>query len=396
MSRREWPLLFAIFLDLVGFGMAFPDIQLRAERLAREADISQPGIMVGVLLSSYFLVQLLASPQWGRLSDRIGRKPVLLICTGLSVLSMLVYAFANSLWIILLARVVAGFAAANVVVAQAYVADSTSEEQRDAAMGRVSTAIMIGLIAGPAIGGELVHQGGNYLMGLCAAGMSFLSLLWIYFAVPMERPKEQREPGKKRYVFDVSLLRDMPAIARIFSIAAAGWFALACLEGTFGRLIFHNLGLHEREFGWIFSYESLIMAAIGVSIVWIGKRVTSLAILRIAYFGQAIGLALTPLAPSLFFLFLTSTVYAIGIGLANPVINSICSKLTPESRQGELFGLIQASRSIGFLIGPLLAGKMFDIHPGLPYFVAGGVALLGALLVSLPESARSIRMSVET
>src|SRR5688572_16075672 len=154
--RAELPLLLAVFLDLVGFGMAFPDIQLRAEKFGA------PGVLIGLLLSSYFIVQILASPRWGRLSDHVGRKPVLLTCTALSVLSMLAYAFASSLWLILLSRIFAGLAAANVVVAQAYIADTSTEADRAAKMGRIGAAITAGLIAGPALGGYLAHVGGNY------------------------------------------------------------------------------------------------------------------------------------------------------------------------------------------------------------------------------------------
>ncbi|HZH99381.1 MAG TPA: MFS transporter, partial [Fimbriimonadaceae bacterium] len=98
MRKHEWPLLLAVFLDLVGFGMAFPDIQLRAEAFGA------PGRIIGLLLASYFVTQIIASPMWGRLSDRVGRKPVLLVCTALSMLSMVAYAFSDNLWGILLSR----------------------------------------------------------------------------------------------------------------------------------------------------------------------------------------------------------------------------------------------------------------------------------------------------
>ena len=120
-SFTKLSLYFAIFLDLTGFGMAFPDIQLRAEKFGA------PGWLIGLALASYFITQFVVSPHWGRLSDRIGRKPVLLVCTALSAGSMVVYAFAGSIALIFLSRVLAGLAAANVVVAQAYIADKSSE-----------------------------------------------------------------------------------------------------------------------------------------------------------------------------------------------------------------------------------------------------------------------------
>ena len=378
--RSLLPLYFAIFLDLVGFGMAFPDIQLRAEKFGA------PGWLIGALLSSYFITQFLASPHWGRLSDRIGRKPVLSFCTGLSALSMLVYAFADNIWVILLSRVLAGLAAANVVVAQAYIADDTPEEHRQKAMGQMSSAILIGLIAGPALGGYLADYGGNYLMGVTAACASALSLLWILFAVPHQVPKEVREPGKAP-VFAFGILKDLPDLRRIFWIAAAGWFVLACLEGTFGRLIKHNLGFGQDEFGLIFSWESLVGAAVGLSISWIALRMSSSAILRVGYVLQGLGLVYMPFARNMFELYATGALFALGTGMTNPTLNSVGSLVTPEERQGEFFGVMQATRSVGFFIGPTLGGILFDADPGAPYFLASGVALVAAVLLRVPAKA---------
>jgi MFS family permease len=382
-AQHELPLLFAIFLDLAGFGMAFPDLQLRAEKFAIEVGVAKPGLLIGLLLSSYFAVQLVASPKWGILSDRIGRKPVLLVCTALSCSSMLMYAFSGSIWGILASRILAGLAAANVVVAQAYIADTSTDEDRTPRQGRVSAAILAGLVAGPAIGGELAHRGGNYLLGLVAAGASFSSLIWIYLAIPRGlKPAGERRPGRPP-VIDLRLLKEFPALRRIFFYGATGWFVLACLEGTFGRLIEHNLGFGQQQFGWIFSYESLLGAGVGIVLAWITRRMREQNILRLGYLLEAVGLGLTPLAPGLAALFAASTLYALGLGFVNPTINGISSHLAPESRQGEMFGLLQGSRSLGFLVGPLLGGVLFDIMPALPYLVAAAVALALSLFVRM-------------
>lgn len=400
MSRREWPLLFAIFLDLVGFGMAFPDVQLRVEQFARDQRIQNPGWLIGVILSSYFITQILVSPRWGALSDRIGRKPVLVACTALSAMSMVTYAFAHSIWAILLSRLFAGFAAANVVVGQAYIADVTPEDQRPGAMGRVSAAISAGLIVGPVFGGFLAEKGGNYLMGLTAAAASTLSLVWIIVGVPSNKPTETRQPGKAP-VFNVRLLKDVPSLRGFLSVVAVSWFALACLEGTFGRLIHDKLGYKQSEFGIIFSYEALLGVMVsGVLLGWLTKRFPhERTLLRWGFLLQGIGLGLTPFAreiaggwPSLLipsallYLFLCSTLYAFGNSVTGPMINAICSHITPSDRQGELFGLMQATRSAGFLLGPILGGVLFDLAPESPYVLAG-VVCVAALLI-LPDPAK--------
>jgi MFS family permease len=430
--RVELPLLFAIFLDLVGFGMAFPDIQLRTEDLAKNVGIAHPGWIIGLLLSSYFVVQIIASPHWGRFSDRIGRKPVLLICTALSVLSMVVYAFADALLLILASRILAGLAAANVVVAQAYVADMSTDENRPGRMGRMGAALTAGLIAGPAIGGWLVSIGGSMLMGLAAASASSLSFLWILLAVPHRPPTEERAPGKLP-VLDFQLLRDIPALRRLFVLGTTGWFALAALEGTFGRLIREKLGYSQLEFGMIFAWESLVGVIAGLYLGSLATRFRPSMILRSAYILLGIGLILFPFAGNLaampafqtvadgfntivagagavvdgggtaigmpevagrweiahpmLALLLASTIFALGIGLANPTISALCSNVTPPLRQGEMFGLLQAARSFGFIIGPVLGGMLFDWRIEAPYLLAAFVAVAASVLAHVPRKA---------
>lgn len=391
MRKHEWPLLFAIFLDLVGFGMAFPDIQTRAELYLRNAGVAFPGTIIGILLSAYFVTQILASPKWGALSDRIGRKPVLLTCTAMSSLSMVAYALVSSWEGILASRILAGLAAANVVVAQAYIADTSNDEERPRAMGRIGAAISLGLVGGPAIGGWLATLGdanfrsGNFLMGIVAASASAFACLWIFFGVPHLPPSEARRPGARK-AFDLTLLKELPSLRRLFLISSVGWLALACLEGTFGRLIKLKLGLGPQEFGWIFGYESLLGAFVSWFLLdWITRKFSEAPLLRGGYLLQGIGLAITPFAPALGFLFLASTLYALGSGVANPTINSLCSQATPASRQGEMFGLLQGARSFGFIVGPILGGTLFDLRAELPYLVAGAAALAAACLIASPK-----------
>ncbi len=381
-------LYFAIFLDMVGFSMILPDVQTRLE--ARGAN----GLTIGLILSSYFLVQTLVSPLWGRFSDRVGRKPVLLVCGGLSALSLLVYGLsADPVWV-LASRVLAGFAAANIVAAQAYLTDTlphnaqneAERQERTALLGRMGAFITAGLVLGPALGGWLAFLGGNRLLGFAAAGASALGALWIAVAVPPAAPRQEHETeadasaAKRRILFfDVSLFAVAPKLHPLLILAASAYFALACLEGTFGRLIKHKLGLGPREFGFIFGYEALV--AVGAQtflLTYLRTRTTPRRLLAGAYLLQGIGLFLTPFAPGLFALFGLSTLYATGSGIAGPVLNALGSDETPPERQGELFGLMQSARSIGFLIGPTLGGVLFDWRREAPYLLAGGVLLAAA------------------
>jgi MFS family permease len=385
LLSREAPLLFAIFLDLAGFGMVIPDVQTRLE------SFGAGGGLIGGVLSSYFLIQVIVSPLWGRYSDRVGRKPVLVVCGLLSALSLLLYAFAHSVPLILASRLLAGFAAANTVAAQAYIADSNAnEERRTEAMGRVGAAITAGLMLGPVLGGWLSSVGGNRLLGFAAAFASGLGALWIALALPHILPKPEEEKEERRGA--LSLLRDAPKLRLLLGLAVISFLALACLEGTFGRLIRHNLGLGPREFGVIFSYESLLGVIVqSVILAWLTKRwhLRPRLLLGSGFTLQAIGLSLTPFAPSLMALFGCSTLYGLGAGVGNPTLNAQCSEATPKERQGEMFGLLQGARSMGFLIGPTLGGVLFDWRPESPYLIAGFVLLLGAVTACIASPSAS-------
>jgi MFS family permease len=372
--RQECPILMALFLDLTAFGMVFPDVQLHARELGAS------GVVIGLLLASMFLVQMVASPPWGVLSDRVGRKAVFLGCTCLSAGSWVVYAFSSSLWLILASRVLAGLAAANVVVGQAYLADISSEETRSAAMGRVGAAISGGLILGPALGMQLAARRGTEALGLVAAGCSGVAVLVALFMSRSARRSDARSESKLGFNF--GLLRDNAELRSLVVLATVAWFALATLEGTFGRLITEHYQLPETIFGDIFSMESLLGAVVqGLVLGWVVSKLKERWTLRVGFFLVGVGLLLTPFAPAVWVLFMVSGLYSIGSALANPTLNSSASSLVGEERQGELFGLLQGTRSIGFLVGPALGGALFDWRPQAPYLLAGSVGLLACLLV---------------
>lgn len=386
VRRAEAPILAAVFLDLVGFGMIIADIQLRAESMVPRG--WPVGFIVGGLLASTFVTQLLVSPRWGVASDHRGRKVVAVTCTFISAGAMLTYALAGNVWILLLSRILSGFGAANVAVAQAYIADLYGDDQRTAALGRIGAAISTGLVVGAPLGGFLAVAGGNHLVGGVAGCASAVGALSMLFGLPNVPPKEVRRPGKQP-TFDLRLLREFPDLRRLALIAVVAWFSLATLEGTFARLISHLYHYDQREFGILFGYESVLGIAVqGLLLAWIASRIRAGRLLQVGYLAQGLGLALNPFAGMLAFavspiafLFLASTLYAVGSGVANPTLNSLCSRLAPESRQGELFGFLQGARSIGFVVGPMVGGCLFDWRPGAPYLLAGAVCVGAALLV---------------
>jgi MFS transporter, DHA1 family, multidrug resistance protein len=370
---KQWPIWAAIFLDLCGFSALIVDIQFRA------GDMGAPGWKIGLILASTFVVQVLASPYWGRLSDRIGRKKVFLITSLLSAASMAIYAVAPNPWILLLSRLIAGGGAANTAIAQAAVADASPGDLLAPAMGKMQAAQNLGLILGPSLGGWIAWSFGSAAVGW---GACVASCVGAFVAVAFAEMKPGSFENRQRSYAFGAIIKDFPAIAPYFFASAAAWFSLATLEGTFGRLIEHNLGLGTKEFGIIFAFESAV--GIGVSVFLLGLLISlkrDRLILALSYLVMGSGLALTPFAPSLPWLFLASLFFAAGQGVASPAISSLCSREVAEDRQGELFGLMQGARSIGFILGPILGGVLFDWKPGSPYFLAGGICVAAAIIV---------------
>jgi len=372
MLGRFLPVLVAIALDLAAFGMAFTDIALRARSYGAAS------WFVGLILSSYFLFQIVMSPRWGAVGDRFGKKPVAVACTALSAASMVVYALMPNLTGIIVSRVLAGFAAANVAVVQASVAGATSGENRSKAMGWMSAAINAGLIVGFA-GGGFIASHGPFAMGLTGATLSAIGTVLLAVWMPSTPPAATDESATRHG--GLSLLRDHPLLARLFVLTSVSWFSLACLEGTFAQLLQDLFRQDQRAFGLIlmlemmlgFLLQSLLFSRITKQ--WGTKRA-----LVAGYVLQGVGLGLTPFMPMLALLIAASSLYAIGKGLADPCMNLLTSEQTPPERQGEMFGLLQSARNIGFLGGPSLGGFLYGITPAIPYGVAGVISLAAAAM----------------
>ena len=378
-----------MFLDLIGFTMVFVDIQFRAEELGGV------GWMIGGILASTFVLQTIFSPIWGRWSDRIGRKRAFVITTSLSAFSILLYGLADSLWLILLSRMLAGLGGANVAIAQASLTDFTDKAKRTVILGRLGAAQMAGMVAGPAFGGFVASVWDSRMVGLIGAGASATGVLLVLFFAEM-RGKDAVYK-KKPWGFG-PLFKQFPKLVPLVILAGVAWFSLSTLEGTFGRLILHLWGMAQREMGVIFGFESLVGVVVqGVVLAWLMKKLSERTMLSGGYLLQGLGLAMTPFVgifvgvPIFISLMVASLIYAAGAGVANATLNGLASQAVDEDSQGELFGVLHSARSIGFVFGPILGGILFDWRPQAPYVLAGGVCLLAAVLVvfTIPRGVES-------
>lgn len=374
MSNRNFFISAAIFLDLVGFTMVVIDIQTRADGMGAA------GWQIGAILASYFAVQFVMNPFWGRLSDVMGRKPAFVTCTLLSAFSLFIYAFAPSLLWLFVSRIVAGLGAANVAIAQASVVDSSDGESRTVALGKLSAAQTTGIICGPVLGGFIGSYMGSEWVGILGGSASLLGAIAVALFAKLAKADELKK--KVKFGFR-ALTRSAPHLLHLILLASIAWFSLSMLEGTFARLledVYHLDG--KRDFGILCSWEAVIAVIVQAFLLApITKRFRDRPLLMASYLLQGIGLALTPFVPGFFFLFVVGGLFSFGQSIANPTVNSLISQSVPDEHQGSIFGVVQSGRAVGFAFGPLIGGALFDIHESIPYVIAGFVSLIASVLV---------------
>ncbi len=234
--RKPPPILaiaLTVFVDLLGFGLVIPDIQLRGEKLGAQ------GVILGLTIASFSIAQLLTAPLLGRWSDSVGRRRILLITSTLSWLAYLFYAHATVLWIMIAARVLGGIGAANLGVAYAYIADVTEPKDRAKAMGVLGASFGMGFIFGPPLGSYLVQlgHGGPLVLGYTSASLCLVNLLYIYFVLPESLKRGSRE-GEERAPSFRNLHKALatPGLPLLLVMFFAVNFGFSNLESTFFRL----------------------------------------------------------------------------------------------------------------------------------------------------------------
>ena len=247
-------LFLVVFVDLLGFGMVIPVMPIYAEHLgASEA-------ATGWLSTGYSLMQFVFAPIWGRLSDRVGRRPVLLLSIAMTALAFLLYGVAATFVVLLVSRLFAGAATANIAIAQAYVADVTTPEGRAKGMGMIGAAFGLGFVFGPAVGGLLAGYSLS-APGLAAAALSLLNLVGAYFLLP--EPAQHVIAARSRGRFEA--LREefrKPGIRRILFIYLVVTLAFSAMEATYAFLAHRHFGLTDRHVSWLFTYIGVIVVLV--------------------------------------------------------------------------------------------------------------------------------------
>ena len=391
------PILFLIvFIDLVGFGLVVPLLPFYAERFAASP------LQMTLLFATFSLMAMIAAPLWGRLSDRIGRRPVLMASMAASVLAYLCLAKADSLWLVFLARAFAGACAGNIAAAQAYVADISPPEARAKGMGMIGAAFGLGFIVGPVIGGLVAGDdlatADLHTPGLIAAGLSLAALLGVVLLL-----RESLAPGRAmRSRGRIAAARDAlarPGLRRLLAVFFLVILPFSGMETTFAWWAMAQFGWGPRSIGFVFFYVGLLSAVMQGGLI--GPLTRHLGEERLMLGGLgliAVGLLLMPAARSLPLLLLALSALAIGMGATQPSINSLVSRRAGPEQQGEIMGVAQAIGSLSRVLGPIVAGALFGAFGRNSPFLLGAALVAGALLVGwrLPRGIVAVAPPPET
>lgn len=395
-GRRAAPLavvFFTVLLDLLGFGMVLPLLPFYAERYGASP------FGVAMLFASFSLAQFVFAPVWGRLSDRVGRRPVLLGSIAGAVAAYALFALAQSFTVLLIARTASGVAAANYSIAQAYIADTTTPDQRTRGMGLLGAAFGLGFVLGPVLGGLAGLLG--YAAVPAAAGLlAVANFILAWALVPESLPPERRAPGRTaagahggRGWLDRESLRRAGAnrgVAGLMALVFLVIFAFSNMEATLGLFVEERFGFGHIETAWLFTYLGVVMVVVqGGLLGRLARRFGERRLIFVGILAMALGLALLPAGGSLTLLGATTALLAVGMGLQNPSALALISQLTEEHRQG---GTLGVARSLGALargVGPIWGGWAFDeLGAAWPFWSAAALMAV-ALLVSVPVLRRS-------
>jgi DHA1 family tetracycline resistance protein-like MFS transporter len=378
-----------VFIDLIGFGIIIPVLPLYAKQFGAD------GLTVGLLMMSYSLMQFMFAPMWGRLSDKIGRRPVLLISLAASACGYLVWGFSGSLAMLFLSRIVAGFGNANLAVAQAYVSDVTPEDYRAQGMGMIGAAFGLGFVLGPAIGGMATHFGLHpNVLGFFAAFFSIADLIFTAIALPEPERRQHNknhDPFANGLGFYVQTITNSKYSLPLF-IMFINVFAFANMETTLVLLTDKYFHFTMAQNSWLFVYIGVVMVIVqGGLIRRLGKKYPDAALISIGTGLLAVGLVLTPLTHNLWVLCGALALLATGSGINSPSNSSLLSKLSEKETVGGVMGIGQSCSTLGRILGPVCGGLLWDHCGSTSPYIMGACCMVVAFFCSfaLPRIAKT-------
>jgi len=388
MDRRLSTILLIVFVQMLGGAMVLPVLPLYARR-----DFGLAPPIITLLVSSYFIALFFAGPWLGRLSDTRGRLPVLIVSLIGTVISFVMMALTNSVWILFAARILDGVTGGNLIVAQAYVTDITPRERRTEVLGYIFAVFGLGFIFGPAIGGFVSAAWGEQAPFWVAAGLTLITVLITWLALDETISPEQQtanRAGSRASIRPVAVMRNGPLVL-ILVVAFIVQFGLGILQSTFAlygdAVLFAGYDDRTTNLG-----IGLILAVVGT-----GQFITQTFLLRpllrryreaaLVVAGiiiRSLGAVFYALATTPWGALPASIAFPVGIGMTMPSLQSLATRTVPDQLRGGVLGVYQSAISLGIIFGTAFGGVLFEIAPQVPYWVAAGsgvFAILAAVIL---------------
>ena len=418
-KRARTAIFLTVFVDLLGFGIVIPILPLYAQAIADHPSHwmesvnhfiglggvgTTPGAFwAGVGFLSYSLMQFIASPILGRVSDMVGRKPVLWISLVGSALGYLMLALTSRFEWMLAARLLDGITGGNISVAQAAMADSSEPEERSKVLGMIGAAFGLGFVLGPAMAGvlsgsafghELLATRGWHLPFFVAAGLSLLASLMVLFWLPETltdavRARARSHESRGHALVKAMQRTGMPQILGVSLLSMAGF---AMMEGTFALLVHENFHFHQREVGFLFAGIGVLLVIYQGGLVRVvAKRIPERVALITGLVLMAVSLPLMPKAPWMWPFLLLLIPLCWGSGMGNTAGTALASQLTPPEDQGALFGVINAMTGMGRIIGPAVGTFALARWGGQSAYTIAGLTLGLAVVLAMTISPKGAR-----
>ncbi len=377
MDRRLLILFVTIFIDLMGFGIFIPVVPIYARELnASDALVGDTGAL-------FSLMMFIFTPVWGMLSDRYGRRPIILWALFISALSYVMFAQASTLFLLIASRMLTGIGSGNITAAQAYITDITPPEGRAKAMGLIGAAFGLGFIFGPPMGSFIYMHFGIEWVGYAAAIICALNMLavWLYLPESLQEKVMDRAIRVKPVSGAIRALKE-ERFRDLFLISFIYITAFSMMQMTIALFWTDDYGLDKEQIGWMFAAVGVASAIVqGGLIGWLQKTFGERKLMIYGCISLAIGLGMIAFVPPSLFLplsIVSIALLALGNGCLGPTLLSQLSKNAEQREQGEVLGLNQSFGSLARIVGPAIGGRLYGLHHTLPY-IGSGVIMLGAL-----------------
>jgi DHA1 family multidrug resistance protein-like MFS transporter len=398
-NRRNIAILFfTLVVIMLGFGMIIPILPFYVDAFGAS------GSELGLLMATFAAMQFLFAPVWGQLSDRRGRKAILMVGVLGNVITQLFFGLSTSLWMLFAARALAGIlSSATLPTAMAYIGDSTADEDRGGGMGMMGAAMGIGMVLGPGIGGWLAAQSLS-LPFFVAAGLSTLALPLVFFVLPESLPEEARNQQGDRVrglQFGDLWKALFSPIGFLLVLSLLVSFGLTNFEGVFGLYAMGRYGYGPGQVGIVLTAIGLTSAVVQGALTGpLTKRWGEARIIRASMLGSAIGFLVMLQARTFAAVLVTVSLFILSNAMLRPAVSSLISRRT-TSGQGVAMGLNNSFMSLGRIVGPTWAGFVFDVDIRYPYYSGALVMFAGFVLSILwlkaesPEPVRKAQAASE-